>query len=251
MSLSNNANHNRPNLTGKVLVGIDTPGPNEVTIQELEGKRQLLWDEATNIEYMQRVKKKAMEEAKKIKMLAELEAEALRATSRHEGYAEGLAQAQEDVARHIEAISTQGEALLAQLGAQGTTIFEDRRQDIVKLISLTVEKTLKIELDQKRQASLEALMGEALERIDSQRQITVRCHPDDIEGLDEYLKTIQDRNPALKYWTTKGDPSIQSGGVVVEGANGKVDNTIDTRWANVEPLFAQLAEQVTANDTEG
>jgi len=28
--------------TGKVVMGMNTPGPDEMTIQELEGKRQLL-----------------------------------------------------------------------------------------------------------------------------------------------------------------------------------------------------------------
>ncbi|WP_319543365.1 FliH/SctL family protein [uncultured Pseudodesulfovibrio sp.] len=251
MSLSKSAHANSPHLTGKVIIGMDSPGPDQVTIQELEGKRQLLWDDATNEEYLDRVKKKAMEAAKEIKVLAELEAEALRATARHEGYAEGLALAQEDINHHIQEVSTQGEALLAKLGAHGATLFEERRQDILNLIRLAVEKTLKVELDEKRMASLEALMREALERIESQRQLTIKCHPDDIVGLEEYLHTIQDRNPSLEYWSVKGDASIESGGVVIEGAGGKVDNTIDTRWQSVEPIFDQLAAQITAGDSEG
>jgi len=251
MSLSNNANTNDPNLTGKVVIGMDSPGPDEMTIQELEGKRQLLWDDATNDEYMDRVKKKAMEAAKEIKMLAELEAEALRATARHEGYSEGVAQAQEDINLHIQDISTQGEALLAKLGAYGTTIFDDRREDLLRLVRLAVEKTLKVEIDEKRMDSLESLMNEALERIESQRQLTIKCHPEDVAGLEEYLRAIQDRNPTLQYWTVRGDASIESGGVVVEGTGGKVDNTIDTRWKSVEPIFEQLAVQLTADDSEG
>ncbi|BDQ36894.1 flagellar assembly protein FliH [Pseudodesulfovibrio nedwellii] len=251
MSLSNNANTNAPNLTGKVVIGMDSPGPDQMTIQELEGKRQLLWDDATNNEYLDRVKRKAMEAAKEIKMLAELEAEALRATARHDGYAEGVAQAQEDINSHIQDISTQGEALLAKIGAYGTTIFEDRREDILNLIRLAVEKTLKVEIDEKRMASLESLMSEALDRIESQRQLTIKCHPEDVTGLEEYLRAIQDRNPSLQYWTVRGDASIESGGVVIEGAGGKVDNTIDTRWESVEPILDQLAVQITVDNNKG
>ena len=249
MSLSKHV-LNRAQLTGKVVIGMASPGPDEMTIQELEGKRQLIWDAATNDEYLNRVKEKAREAAKEIKMLAELEAEALRATAKHDGYAEGLAQAQETVDQHIKDISTQAENLLAQLGAQGNTIFEDRRQDIIGLIKLAVSKTLKVELDEKRTASLEALMREALDRIEAQRQLEIRCSPDEVAELEEFIRTIQERNSALKYWTVKGDPAIQSGGVVVEAAGGKVDNTIDTRWKSVEPLFDQLAEQITAADPE-
>jgi len=247
MSLSKHAP--KTNLTGKVLMGLDTPGPDEMTIQEIEGKRQVTWDEATDAEYLQRVKTKAKEKAKEIMMLAELEAEALRATARHDGYQEGIAQAQADVEQHIHTMSTEVENLMKQLGAQGGTIFQDRRQDIIGLITLAVEKTLSIEIAEKRKQSIESLMLEALDRIESQRQLAIKCHPDEAPDLDAFIRTIQERNPALQYWTVKGDPSIESGGVIVEAAEGKVDNTVATRWAGVRPIMEQLAQQIT--DSEG
>lgn len=237
----------RTALTGKVVMGMNTPGPDELTIQEIEGKRQLTWDEATDEEYMNRVRDKAREAAKEIKLLAELEAEALRATSAQEGYSEGLAKAQELVNQQIQDISTKGEDLFRQLGAQGTTIFEERREDIVALIKLAVSKTLNVELAEKRVESLQTLMQEALDRIDSKRELTVKCHPEDVTSLEEFLATIQERDPALKYWSVKADPGIQMGGVIVEGAGCRVDNTIDTRWEGVEPIFDQLAEQITSD----
>ena len=247
MSLSR-SNSGNAALTGKVFMGMNTPGPDEMTIQEIEGKRQLTWDDATNREYLDRVREKARQAAKEIKMLAELEAEALRATSYHEGYNEGLAKAQEFVDQHLRDISAKGEHLLHQLGAQGSTIFGDRRQDIVALIKLAVNKTLKVELSERRVESLQALMEEALDRLDSKRDISIKCHPDDTESLEEFIKTIQERDPSLKYWSVKADPAIQTGGVIVEGLGCRVDNTIDTRWAGVEPIFDQLADQVTSGE---
>ena len=247
MSLSKHTNSG-PNLTGKVVIGMDSPGPDEMTIQELEGKRQLIWDDATNDEYLERVKTKAKEKAKEIMMLAELEAEALLATSRHKGYEEGLAQAQADLDQHTQAMSAEVENLLAQLGAQGSVIFDNRKQDIISLIRLAVEKTLKVEMDEKRTESLEALMMESLERIESQRQLAIKCAPEDALDLEAFLQNIQDRNPALKYWTVKGDPTLESGGVIVEAAEGKVDNSVATRWAGVEPIMEQLAAQITSTD---
>lgn len=237
-----------PRYTGKVVVGMHTPGPDEMTIQKLEGKRRLQWDESTNEEYLERVKAKAKEKAKEIMMMAELEAEALRATARHEGYEEGLAQAQADLDAHTQAMSTEVENILSQIGAQGTTIFNERREDIMALIRLAVEKTLNIELEESRLESLQALMAEALERIESQRQILVKCCPEDAPDLEAFIATIQERNPKLEYWTVKGDPALQPGGIVVESADGKVDNTIAGRWKGVEPIFEQLTKQLTAPD---
>lgn len=255
MSLSNHAEsvsgtESGPNLTGKVVIGMHNPGPDEMTIQELEGKRQLLWDDATNLEYLDRVKEKAKEKAKEIMMFAELEAEAMRAAARHEGFEQGMAEAQEQVEQHTAAMSTEVENLLTQLGSQGATVFEERRQDIMALIRLAVEKTLKVEMDEKRSASLEALMEEALERIESQRSLSIKCCPEEANDLEAFIKTIQERNPALKYWTIKGDPSIESGGVVVEADEGKVDNTIATRWQGVEPIMEQVAARLTGGEPE-
>ena len=64
MSLSKNQPDHR--MTGKVLMGVGTPGPDEMTIQEIEGKRKLLWDDSINDEYLERVKNKAREAAKEI-----------------------------------------------------------------------------------------------------------------------------------------------------------------------------------------
>ena len=248
MSLSKNATEHR--FTGKVLMGVGTPGPDEMTIQEIEGKRKLLWDDTVNNEYLERVKAKAKEAAKEIKILAELEAEALRATARHEGYQEGLAQAQADVDAHTKAMTAEMENMLTQLGAYGSTIFEERRQDILALIRLAVQKTLAVEMSEQRTASLEALMREALERIESKRQLTIRCAPDDEEDLKAFIGSIQEANPTLKYWTINSDPSLAQGGLVVEADEGKVDNAVTSRWQGVEPIFDQLAEQITAPKTE-
>ena len=250
MSLSSQTSSGS-NLTGKVVMGMSTPGPDEMSIQELEGKRQLLWDDSTNEEYLARVKEKAKEKAKEIMMMAELEAEAMRATAHHEGYEEGLAKAQLELDQHTQAMSTEVEGILGQLGAQGATIYEDRRQDIIALVKLAVEKTLKVEMDEKRIASLEALMTESLERIESQRQIAIKCAPEDAEDLSAFIQSIQDRNPALKYWTVKGDPALKDGGILLESADGKVDNSIANRWQGVETILDQLSSQITAPEVEG
>ncbi len=249
MSLSKNSDSG-PNLTGKVVMGMHTPGPNEMSIQEIEGKRQLLWDDSINDEYLERVKAKAKEKAKEIMMFAELEAEALRAAAVHDGYEEGIAKAQLELDQTTEAMTQQVQGIMDQIGAQGGNIFAERRQDIMALIKLAVEKTLNIEMAESRTASLEALMSEALERIESQRQIAIKCHPQDVAQLEGFLTTVQERNPALKYWTVKSDPSMEMGGLLLESADGKVDNSIASRWQGVEPILDQLTTQVTAPETE-
>jgi len=246
MSLSKHLSEMR--LTGKVLMGMDTPGPDEMTIQEIEGKRKLLWDDSTNEEYLERVKTKAREAAKEIKMFAELEAEALRAAARHEGYQEGLAQAQADVEAHTQAMTAEVEKLLSQIGAQGKNIFDQRRSDIMSLIRLAVKKAIAVEMSEQRAASLENLMREALEKMDAQRNLVIKCAAEDAEDLTAFIGSIQEGNPSLKYWKVKGDPSLAQGGVLVEGDECKVDNTVSSRWKGVEPILERLIGQVTSGE---
>ena len=94
-------------------------------------------------------------------------------------------------------------------------------------------------------------MTEALERIESQRQIAIKCAPQDADDLDAFLKTIKERNPALKYWTVKGDPTLTGGGILLESADGQGDNCVASRWQGVESILAQLAKQITASGSEG
>lgn len=248
MSLSKQTNDSGSKYTGKVVIGMGTPGPDEMSLQELEGKRRLMWDDATNNEYLERVKEKAKEKAKEIMLLAELEAEALRSTARHEGYEEGLKQAQAELDAHTQNMTTEVESFLTQVGNQGGLIYQERQADIISLIKLAVEKTLGIEISESRTASLEALMTEALERIESQRQIDIKCAPEDANDLEGFLAVIQERNPALKYWTVKGQPGIESGGILLESADGKVDNTVATRWQGVEPILDQLAVNLVSEE---
>jgi len=249
MSLSNSTNDSGDSrYTGKVVMGMNTPGPDEMTIQELEGKRRLLWDDTTNDEYLERVKEKAREKAKEIMMFAELEAEAIRASAHHEGYQEGLQAAQADIEAHQQQVATEVNNILTQIGAQGSTIYEERRQDIIDLIKLAVEKTLAVELEESRTQSIQNLMAEALDRIESQRQIAIKCSPVDATELETFIKGIQEANPQLKYWTIKSDLSLTDGGILVESADGKVDNTLASRWAGVHPIFEQLADQITRTE---
>ncbi|WP_054651639.1 FliH/SctL family protein [Salidesulfovibrio brasiliensis] len=101
-------------------------------------------------------------------------------------------------------------------------------------------KTLGIELEEHRVESLTALLNEAVDRLESQRELTVRCAPQDQELLDELLAQAQERNPGIKHWKVVPDASLEMGGVIVETGQSKVDNSVAARWEGVEPILDQL-----------
>jgi flagellar assembly protein FliH len=227
-------------ITGRVIVGMDSPGPDEMSVQDIEGKKKLVWDDSVDSEYMDRVRSKAQAMAKDILAKAMREAEEMKQNARHEGYEEGIAQAQAELDQHVAGISQSMEGVLASVSAQGAEVWNARRQDIVTLIRMTVDKVLHVELNDRREEVLENLLDQAIERIETQRTLTLRVSPQDRELMDALLPQVQERNPAVKQWKLKTDPAIEMGGAIIETNEGKVENTVDARWKTVEPILDEM-----------
>ncbi|WP_147820995.1 FliH/SctL family protein [Salidesulfovibrio onnuriiensis] len=227
-------------ITGRVIMGMDTPGPDEMSVQDIEGKRKLVWDDSVDDEYMSRVRTKAQAMAKDILAEAMREAETTKEQARQQGYDEGIAQAQAELDQHVTQLSQSMEGVLAQVSAQGVDVWDARRQDIVTLIRMVTKKILHVEMEERRQEILASLLDQAVERIETERTITLRISPQDEELMSALLPAIQERNPAVKHWKLKVDTSIQQGGAIVETREGKVDNTLEARWAGVETILNEL-----------
>ncbi len=239
MSLSS---HGKP-VTGRVYMGFNSPGPSEVTVAELEGRRKggPVWDEKTEAEYLERVREKATLLAKDILIQALTEAESLKRAAVKQGLAEGESQAR---ARMDAELAKQSESLASALDAirEGrTALWDKHRQDIVTLTRLTVEKMLRIEISKAREEILAGLLDQALEAIDSQRDLVVRVHPDDGELLEDLLGRAKANHPALEQWRVKTDPGLARGGLILESDQGVVDNTLDGRRQSIEAILDQLA----------
>jgi flagellar assembly protein FliH len=228
-------------FTGRVFLGADAPGGTDTTtVQAIEGKKRLVWDTGMDREYQERVREKAAAAAREILAKAVQEADALRALAREEGLAEGLAQAQARTETELRNMAETVQAVCSAVADQGRVVWQARRQDFVALIRLAVEKTLGVELAERRQEILESLLAEALERLETQRQITVRVAPEDVKLVDRLLKIIQTDNPALHQWRIVPDASLGKGGVILETPEGKADNSLDGRFAGVEAILDQM-----------
>ncbi|EPR44306.1 H+transporting two-sector ATPase E subunit [Desulfovibrio sp. X2] len=229
-------------ITGRVFLGVDTPGPDMATIQELEGKRKLVWDQATNTELVERVKQKARSMAREILEEARAEAERIKEAARGEGFQQGLEQAREQVEQEQTALAEAVGNALSAIRGQARQVWTAQRADFVALIRMAVEKTVNAEMSERRREILENLVDQALETIDSMRGLTIRARPEEAELLTAILNHVAERFPELKSYRVKPDESLTLGGMVIESADGMVDNTLATRWAAVEKIFAHLEQ---------
>lgn len=239
MSLFNQAEQKDSHHTGRVILGMDTPGPNEMTVQEMEGKKKLVWDDSMSDEFMTRVRTKAQLKAKEILEQAMEEAKQIRASAHEAGVSQGLSSGQQQLEEHLQNISTGLEQVIESIQSQADVVWEARRQDFVKLIRMAVEKVIGIEMAQQRVQMLDFLLDQSVARLESDRVFMIRTNPEDAETLDELLARVQAENPKLTKWIIKPDPSITAG-VIIETSDAKVENTTDGRWEGVATILDQL-----------
>ena len=237
MSLSNQSD--AQSKWGTIYMG--PTSANEATLQEVEGSRSMNWDDATEAEYLERVKVKAQAMAAEMLQKARAEGEALREQARQEGYQHGLEQAQQELETFQQ---TMGESVSGVLGAiqgQCSSIFDNWRQELVTMLRVSLQKALSIELDENRHTVLENLLTLSLEELDSKRNLVIKVNPEDAPAVQDIISLAQSRFPGLEAWSVKADEHIGTGGMVLESDNGMVDNTIESRFALVDNVLAQLA----------
>lgn len=237
-------------LTGRVLLGMDTPGPGEMTLQEMEGKRRLIWDETMDLEFMDRVRAKAKDKAKEIIAQAMKEARQIRAEAHEEGLRQGTSEGEAQLARQLSDISAGLGQVIGSIQDQAEQVWAARGNDFVRLIRMAVEKTIGMEMAERRRDMLHGLLEEAVQRIESERRFVIRTNPADVELIEELLRLAQAEHPKLSKWLVKADPSITAG-VVVETADAKAENTTDQRWEDVSALLDQLAVPSPAGEESG
>jgi flagellar assembly protein FliH len=234
-------------VTGRVHMNLTGPGPAETTIQELEGKKRLVWDDAVSEEYMERIRDKAREAARQILAEAMREAEDIREKARREGYAEGMAQADQDNRETLQRMSENLGQALAAIQHHGRAIVREQRLDLAALIRVAVEKTLGVEYEPRRGEVVQGLLEEALERVDARRGLVIRVTPRDFPMVEKLMNLARENRPDLSQWRLKADLP-EPGGVVVESEDGLADNGLPARWQAVESVFDRLAEVLAAGD---
>jgi type III secretion protein L len=167
----------------------------------------------------------ARRDAREVLESAERDAAGLRASvreeveraleaARAEGYASGLAQATEVVARaHAER-----EALLASA-----------ERDIVELSLRAAEKILGREVTE--HAAAVDIVAQALGAVRRARRVRVRISPDDAPALRAAEGALVSRLAQLASFELALDAAIARGGCIVETDSGSVDARLETQVA--------------------
>ncbi len=240
--------------SGRVVLGCDSPGPDFMTIQEIEGKRNgPVWDETTEAEYMERCRQraealardiiikamaKAQADANAVRDHARAEVDQAVAEARAKAEAEAQQQLDTEISAHVQSMGR----LVAGLQGLGAEVWEARRSDFAALVRIFVRKTLNVEMDAHRAEILEGLLDEACQSMEGARDFTLKVAPQDFELAGALLEQLKTTRPDLGRWRLAADQSLaESGGVVLETPQMLTDNSLASRMALIAPYLDQLS----------
>lgn len=212
----------------------------EQNLGGVEQGRSTAWTEKDESDYLERVRKKAGDHAAQIIAAATAEAEHIRTTARQEGYDAGLAQARQELDEFRFGMSESVQAVLGAIEGQCSSIFEQWRAELVDVVRLAVRKISGLELAERRNESLDALLSEAINLLEKRRELVIRVNPEDEPALNDIVITTQERFSDVKSWRVRADASISPGGLVVESESSLVEGRIESREALVDEVLSRL-----------
>lgn len=224
----------------RVVMGMGTPGPSEMTVHQIEGTKTQVLDESTELAFWARVRAKAQSKAKEILNQAMADADAIREQARQEGLAQGMAESRQACQAEMATLGNALAGLLAGLEAGRPALWARHRQEFAALLKLSVEKALHVELSERRQEILGSLMEQAIEILDTRAGFTVIVHPEDEAAAQALLEAAKSAHPNLGGWRLKTDPGLTPGGVRLESDAGMVDNTLDSRFEQISDLLDRV-----------
>lgn len=213
----------------------------EQNLGGVEQSRATTWTEKDEAAYLDRVRKKAEAHAASLVAGARAEAEALLAGARSQGYEEGLAQARQELDEFRKGMDESVHAVLSAIEGQCSVIFDQWRGELADLLRAAVQKISAIEIEERRAASLEALLAEAVDLLEKRRELVIRVNPEDEAALSDIVLGVQERFPDVKSWRVRADASISPGGLVLESESSLVEGLVESRLAVVDEALSRLS----------
>jgi flagellar assembly protein FliH len=234
MSLSDPL-HNTP-PAGRIIIGLG-----DKCLDDLHYTRpQTAWDQETENRFMERVRARAREEAREILAGAAKEAEFLRS----EALKKGLEQGKKEARQELDALQAEQKKTLSRV-LQGILddcrkVQADRLEDMVLVLRLALEKTLALELEENRDKILTSLFKNALERLENKQHLRIEVAPKDEKFMVGLLEAARKDDPSLGAWKIQANADLTAGGIIIEGSDGIVDNSIATRMQAVREVLEEM-----------
>ncbi len=213
----------------------------EVAFGGIEQSRSVYWTEADEAAYLERVKAKASTMASELLTKAQAEVADIREAARQEGYANGLAEAKEELEVFRSSIAENVASVLSAIEGQCTQVFRNWQEDIVGVARLAVEKATAITISEERTAVLRSLIEQSLATLEDHRIITLRVHPEDEPAITDIMDSTTERRTDIGSWKVLADASITPGGLQLDTGSSLAQSTVESRLAAVDSVLRHLS----------
>lgn len=161
----------------------------------------------------------ARKKAEEIIKAAEIDYE----TEKQKGYHDGIQTAKQEMADRI-----------STLAIKTSQYYSNLEENITTLVMNTVRKVIggidKNEL-------ISGLVKSALAVMKSQKQITLKVAPVQVDSLNERISEIIQNYPQINSIEVQGDGRLSPGQLVIESPIGIVDAGIETQLTSIEAAF--------------
>lgn len=168
------------------------------------------------------------------------EAAALRDAARSEGYEEGRARADAELAEARQGLAETTALVLLGIHEQCGHIYEAWRDDLAALLREAVEKATSLVVDRDRAALLEELLDRSMRALLDRRRLIVRVNPVDAELVTDMLADAKRGGPHVESWELSTDSGLEPGSLVVESESGLVNNSRGVRRSVVDEVLERL-----------
>ena len=170
----------------------------------------------------QAIRQHAEQEAQRLRRDAETAAETIRQRCRQ--------QAEADAARHLIEVQQ-------RTGARAQQLLEELRESLTRLGVMIAEKLLgeQLSIAPERVARI---VSQVLETAGPCRRAVLRVNPEDVVHLQPRMPQLREGSGIEKLVLT-ADPSIASGGCVLESPLGEVDGRLETQLQTISELIGR------------
>jgi flagellar assembly protein FliH len=152
--------------------------------------------------------------------------------AREQGYSDGYKQAVEQ----YEALVKEAEQTREQARTEYDEALAGMESDAVEMILAIAKKVIGEEMNAKNENILQ-LVRQAFEKCSNRESILLKVSPDDYDFIQENIDEITSQVTGIGELEIKKDPSLKSGGCIVETPFGSVDAGYETKLRKIEEAF--------------
>jgi len=158
--------------------------------------------------------------------------------ARIKGYEDGL----KEVKKQYEDLLTEAEYIREHARIEYNDVLSSIESDAVNIILDIAKKVVGNELSTNKE-NIMFLIRQAFEKCANKENIVLKVSPDDYEYICENKDSLLAMVEGIGELDIKKEPSLKSGGCIVETPLGSIDASLQTKFKKIEESFRELIKR--------